>query len=190
MRCPPSPDHPAGRVVRAGTYGRDDEHLRQRYRCHLPDGTSHRFTPPLPRAQVPADAEPCAHCSEHRGIHHGDPAVGRKHRFPPAVVAAGLEKLSSGLSYAEVSIWGLRQIGIDPSLPRRRSDPAQPPLVYDTDAAAYVEPIPLPDPLGKAETTCSGRAARSACRPRSPGPRGGKVRTVPCAPRRSAATAR
>jgi hypothetical protein len=46
-------DHPAGKVVRNGTYGVRTPQPRQRYRCTPPGGgRPHDFTPVLPRHHV------------------------------------------------------------------------------------------------------------------------------------------
>jgi hypothetical protein len=106
--------HPGGKVVRSGTYRRGAKSPRQRYRC-WPDPsdktTSHTFTPALPREHVHLGDEHCDDCGEVRGIHHGETAVARRHRWSTKSVARGLYDLSMGKSYASVSRWAKRENG-------------------------------------------------------------------------------
>ncbi len=110
---PECPDHEQGRVARFGTYGQRTARPRQRYRCVYgtkSDGKPmwHTFTPPLPRDHVHDDGRTCAECDQLRGVHHGDTAVARQHAWTARVVARGLDQLSMGASYADVSRWALR----------------------------------------------------------------------------------
>jgi len=99
---------------------------RQRYRCAPIDGKRHAFTPPLPREHVDPDHATCAHCEERRGIHHGETAIARRHRWPTRVVARGLDQLASGTSYAKVSRWALRVAEVPVTKPRRAAPPPSP----------------------------------------------------------------
>lgn len=125
--APPCPRHPGSFVVRNGLYGKGAKR-RQRYRCSPPDGGKlHAFTPPLPREHVhPADG-PCPHCEERRGVHRGDSAAARRHRWPTKTVARGLARLAGGESYAEVSRWALRTAGISLAVPRRKASTSSTP---------------------------------------------------------------
>ncbi|HTU36573.1 MAG TPA: hypothetical protein VMF35_01075 [Acidimicrobiales bacterium] len=101
---PRCPEHPFGRVVRNGPYGKKP-HQRQRYRCY-PEPNSrqfHTFTPPLPRNHVHLGGESCPECEEVRGVHRGDLAVSRHQSWSSRVVAQALRDLAVGLSYANVS---------------------------------------------------------------------------------------
>lgn len=111
-----NPEHQNSRVSRYGTYGKRTDKPRQRYRCVYgqdDDGNElwHTFTPPLPREHVHAASGACAKCEELRGVHHGDAAVARRHAWSARVVARGLDQLSTGASYADVSRWALRVAG-------------------------------------------------------------------------------
>lgn len=122
-RPPRCPQHPKGRVVRAGTYGRGKaDRLRQRYRCdHGPEHTDacrpgcaggpHRFTPPLARRWIEGHgfADACDICAQPRGVHHGEPNAARGYTFTSTTVAAGLIRTSGGDTYGEVGKWALRQ---------------------------------------------------------------------------------
>ena len=124
---PPCPKHPGSHVIRKGTYGRRGHALRQRYHCTPADGSvPHHFTPPLPRDHVHARGVPCAVCGEHRGVHRGETAVARQHRWSARVVAEGLAQLSAGVSYGEVGRWALRVAGISIFDQRRASPPPKP----------------------------------------------------------------
>jgi hypothetical protein len=112
------------RVVRAGRYASSTPLPRQRYRCVRveldEDGNPRRdengepvvhrhvFTPPLPRAHVHPHEDGCAECEEHRGLHHGETAVARRHSWPTFIVARALRDLSLGSSYGEVGRSALR----------------------------------------------------------------------------------
>ena len=112
---PPCPAHPESYVVRNGLYGTAGQRRRQRYRCY-PDPTDktirHTFTPPLPRNHVHENEEHCDECEELRGIHRGETAGARRHTWSTRIVAVGLERLSRGESYADVSRWALRVTGM------------------------------------------------------------------------------
>ena len=110
------PEHTGSAVTRYGRYGKRTAKPRQRYRCRYgeaDDGTDlwHTFTPPLPREHVHEFGHACAECDELRGVHHGDAAVARRHAWSARVVARGLDQLSAGASYADVSRWALRTAG-------------------------------------------------------------------------------
>lgn len=111
QRAPPCPVHPGSRVVRNGTYGKRSPAPRQCYRCFF-DPTdkskTHKFTPGLARDHVHASGVVCDECDGHVGVHQGTVAVARRHSWPVGIVARGLEQLSSGASYAEVSRWAVR----------------------------------------------------------------------------------
>ena len=101
---PPCSKHPAGRVVRNGTYGVRTPQPRQRYRCFPPDdGKPHTFTPALPRHHVHEHEHGCVECEEMRGIHRGETAVARRHSWPTRIVARALSQLADAGSYADVS---------------------------------------------------------------------------------------
>ena len=120
---PACPDHPKGRVTRAGHYGRDKAgRIRQRYRCdHGPEHTAscksgcegkpHRFTPPLARRWIEGHgfADACDICEQPRGVHRGEANAARHHSFTSLTVARGLIRLSGGDTYGEVSLWALGQ---------------------------------------------------------------------------------
>lgn len=107
-------------MVRAGTYGK--RRRRQRYQCHPPNGDPiHRFTPPIPRDHVHRAGATCEICEERRGTHHGQTAVARRHAWPTPTVSAGLDKISVGAPYGEVSKWALQSVGVSLYKPRRKS---------------------------------------------------------------------
>jgi hypothetical protein len=120
---PKCPRHPRGRVVRDGTYGREQAgRVRQRYLCyHGPDHTEacdpncasgpHRFTPPLARRWIAGHgfADACDLCDQPRGVHHGEPNAARHHSFTSPTVARGLIRLSGGDPYGEVGLWAVGQ---------------------------------------------------------------------------------
>lgn len=108
---PKCPLHPDSHVVRDGSYGKRSPLRRQRYRCYPNPKNKkerHSFVPVLARQHVHVGGETCSVCEELRGVHHGDPAVARQHSWPAKIVARGLDMLSAGSSYAEVSRWALR----------------------------------------------------------------------------------
>ncbi len=110
---PPCPTHPSSDVVRHGRYGKHTAKRRQRYLCRPLDGSpAHTFTPPLPRDHVPSGHEQCEVCEELVGTHHGQAAVARRHTWSARLVAHGLDKLSSGDTYANVSNWAIRAAGV------------------------------------------------------------------------------
>lgn len=120
---PPCPQHPAGRVVRAGTYRRPPLPPRQRYRCYptpSDTGTFHVFTPPLPRQHVHVGEEPCEVCDEVRGLHHGETSAARGHTWSARLVAEGLSRLADGKPYGQTSRWARKQIGAPVEAGRRR----------------------------------------------------------------------
>jgi hypothetical protein len=107
--APQCPDHDGSKVVRNGSYGKATEKPRQGYKCFPADGSKpHKFTPPLPRDHVHDNEDHCDHCDELRGVHRGETAVARRHSWSTRIVARGLEMLSAGASYSEVSRWALR----------------------------------------------------------------------------------
>jgi hypothetical protein len=120
---PGCPEHPGGKVIRSGVYGRATAKPRQLYRC-FPDpsdrSTFHAFTPALPRDHVHDGEEHCGHCDELRGIHRGETAVARRHSWSSRTVAEGLSRLSAGETYADVSRWARRVSGSTRT--RRRDD--------------------------------------------------------------------
>lgn len=111
QRAPSCASHPGSRVARDGTYGTRALMPRQRYRCFYElDGAklSHCFTASLAREHVHATGVVCDECDGHVGVHQGAVAVARRHSWPVSMVARGLEQLSSGASYTEVSRWAVR----------------------------------------------------------------------------------
>lgn len=161
-RAAPSPvplcdeaEHASSRVVRAGPYGRRTR--RQLYRCFPANGDpTHTFTTTLPRNHVHRDGELCEICEERRGIHHGQTAVARQHVWPTHIVADGLEKLSSGGRYGEVSKWALAAVDVSVHKPRRAS-PQLLPLAPGATIGAHPRSVDIPvdlrrkPPRGKAE---------------------------------------
>lgn len=117
--------HPDGKIVRNGVYGKGDL-PRQRYRCTPPGGKAHVFTPTLPREHVSVDGQPCSHCDEIRGIHRGETAVARRHRFTTGTVTRGLEDLSKGQPYTKVSLEALKNSGYAIGSRRRRERSERP----------------------------------------------------------------
>lgn len=98
---PACPEHPASKVVRAGTYGKHNP--RQRYLCRPEDGKPHQFTPPLARETVsPGDS--CTRCDELLSPHHGPLTAARSTTWPLPGIAQALNDLSLGESYANVSL--------------------------------------------------------------------------------------
>lgn len=107
--------HPGGHVVRAGTYRKKAGTPRQRYRCYpdpLNKKTFHVFTPVLPRDHVHLGDQHCDDCDEIRGVHRGETAVARRHRWSTRTVARALYDLSGGASYADVSRWAKSEAGV------------------------------------------------------------------------------
>lgn len=101
------------RPSRFGTYGTRVAAERQLYQCQPkdPDVKLHTFAAVLPRDHVDRGNEDCAQCRELRGIHRGEEAAARRHTWSARVVAHGLDRLSSGETYASVSKWALRVAG-------------------------------------------------------------------------------
>lgn len=133
--APACAEHSGARVVRAGMYRHGTAQPRQRYEC---DHTGrcrascrptcpgkHTFTPALPRAHVHS-GEACAECLELRGIHRGEIAAARRHRFNARIVARTLSELSLGLSYGKAGMAAADAAEI-PLAARRRAAPAAPP---------------------------------------------------------------
>lgn len=117
---PECPDHPASRVVRNGIYGKTTAKPRQRYLCTPADGgLRHSFTPVLAREHVHEGHEQCNACDEQRGVHRGETTAAWSHSWNTRLVADGLERLSRGDSYAEVSRWARRATDTDHRRTRR-----------------------------------------------------------------------
>lgn len=93
----PRPGHEARRVVKDGHYGTPP---RQRYRCRAPDGTFHRFTPPLPREMT--DPCVCDECDNDVSAHQG-PAVPRHYEIPLREVAAAFIAVGAGATYTRAA---------------------------------------------------------------------------------------
>lgn len=87
-------------MSRDGRYGRAPTAQRQRYRCTAPDGSFHRFTPPLPREM--AEGGVCPTCDTHVAAHAG-PVVSRTYRHRLHLVAEALVAVGRGVSYATAS---------------------------------------------------------------------------------------
>lgn len=136
-------DHPASHITRAGTYGPDQKHLRQRYACHhigrcnatcaATCSGKHVFTPPIPRAHV-GSSDGCSECLELRGYHRGEMASARNHRFTARIVAWALADLSLGLSYAKAGKEALQAAEI-PLAVRRRVALVTPPKSHPRTSA-------------------------------------------------------
>lgn len=107
--------HEGTKVIRRGSY-KTAAGLRQRYLCESPDGTFHRFTAVLPRAQVAVDVH-CDDCGLPTPSNSGSEATARRNTFPMRVVFQTLRDLSEGRSYAAASLWALEASG----KPRGRS---------------------------------------------------------------------
>lgn len=96
----PCPQHPHGRVVKNGLYGKAP-HRRQRYRCYPSDGTkSHVFAGDTPR--LISEAGSCEHCENPIEQHQG-PRVARTWRFPVAQAGKALVMVGQGVSYTEAA---------------------------------------------------------------------------------------
>ena len=93
--------HPESQVIRIGTYGRGA--VKQRYRCTRADGSSHDFTPELPRGHVHIGADQCVVCGELRGVHHGERSAARQSSWSAHDVASVLTAVASGASYGKAS---------------------------------------------------------------------------------------
>ena len=91
------------------------------------DGSApHRFTPPLPRNHVHERDVPCSVCGERRGVHRGETAVARQHRWSARIVAEGLAQLADGTPYGETGHWALRAAHLSIHDQRRASPPPKP----------------------------------------------------------------
>ena len=153
--APECPDHDGSKVVRNGTYGKATPQPRQSYKCFPADGSKpHKFTPPLPRDHVHDNEDHCDHCDELRGVHRGETAVARRHSWSTRIVARGLEMLSMGASYSEVSRWALRVTNTKRT--RRLPDAAE----LDESAVDDTETEQKPAGKGK-KTTKSASTAKS-----------------------------
>src|SRR5665647_2663635 len=151
QQAPTCPEHPQSRVVRDGTYGKRSPSLRQCYRCFFDPADKsekHRFTPGLARDHVHASGELCDECDGHVGVHQGAVAVARRHSWSVGTVARGLEQLSSGASYAEVSRWAVRAeaaaAGVEPTRPAPK--PREVATVGPDTKAEEPDPVPPPKP--------------------------------------------
>ena len=108
---PPCPEHKDSTVVRNGTFARkrkDDgprSVSRQHYRCDPgAEGKVHYFTTPLPREAVVAGEASCPICDELLSPHRG-PLGGARHTpWTLKNIAQALNDLSTGGSYATVSM--------------------------------------------------------------------------------------
>lgn len=87
-------------MSRDGRYGQAPTARRQRYRCTGPDGSFHRFTPPLPREMTVGGV--CPSCDTHVAAHAG-PVVSRTYRHRLHLVAEALVAVGRGVSYASAS---------------------------------------------------------------------------------------
>ncbi len=104
-RPPDCLSHKLSNVVRNGRVGRPGTVPRQRYRCTPADGSDiHYFMTPLPREEVHAGVEACSVCDELLSPHRG--ALGGARRTPWTLknLAQALNDLSTGSSYATVSM--------------------------------------------------------------------------------------
>jgi len=104
-RPPDCREHELSTVIRYGPTGRKGTVRKQRYRCTPADGSDiHYFTTPLPREEVRAGVETCSVCDELLSPHRG--ALGGARRTPWTLknLAQALNDLSTGSSYATVSM--------------------------------------------------------------------------------------
>ena len=104
-RPPDCREHELSTVIRYGPTGRKRTVRKQRYRCTPADGSDiHYFTTPLPREEVRAGVETCSVCDELLSPHRG--ALGGARRTPWTLknLAQALNDLSTGSSYATVSM--------------------------------------------------------------------------------------
>ena len=85
------------RVSRDGRYGHAPAPLPQRYRCTAPDGTFHRFTPPLPRELTTGGV--CPACDTRVAVHAG-PVVSWAYRHRLHLIAEARVAVGRGVSYA------------------------------------------------------------------------------------------
>jgi hypothetical protein len=98
-------------VSRDGRYGSGQR--RQKFRCTGPDGTFHRFTPPLPREHT--DGGICDACDSALHPHTG-PVVGRRYSHRLRLVAEALVAVGRGVSYAHASNRARAAAGRNPIL--------------------------------------------------------------------------
>ncbi len=109
-RCPRQ-GHDGSRVSKDGTYSK---RKRQLFRCTLPDGSFHRFVPPLPRQHV-ADGV-CLTCDNPVHTHQG-PVTMRRGFYQVKEMAGALVAVAQGITYAEAArrvrsnYWGLHGSG-------------------------------------------------------------------------------
>lgn len=96
-------------MSRDGTYGRAQP--RQRYRCTAPDGTFHRFTPPLPRERSHDGV--CDACDSTVHAHAG-PVVSRGYQHRLRLVAEALVAVGRGVSYTRAAQRARVAAGRDP----------------------------------------------------------------------------
>jgi len=92
-RCPPCviPEHAAGRVVRAGLYGKRP-HQRQRWKCVPANGDPpHRFADVLPRQRAKIHA--CLECETHLEPWEGQ-QVARRYDFTTREIARSLIRVA------------------------------------------------------------------------------------------------
>lgn len=124
---PPScPRHPDSHVIRWGTYASGTPKRRQRYRCVPDEGAPHCFAPPLPRDHVHEGEDHCEACEDLTRVHNGDAAVARRHGWSSHIVARGLEQLSAGATYADVSRWARSVTGTNRTRGGDRQATAEP----------------------------------------------------------------
>ena len=97
--------HELSVVVRNGRVGRPGTVPRQRYRCTPADGSdTHYFMTPLPREEVNTGVEACSVCDELLSPHRGALAGARRTPWTLKNLAQALNDLSTGSSYATVSM--------------------------------------------------------------------------------------
>ena len=102
---PGCPDHELSTVVRNGRHGRSGTVRRQSYRCTPADGSDiHYFMTPLPREEVHAGVETCSVCDELLSPHRGAVSGARHTSWTLKNLAQALNDLSTGSSYATVSM--------------------------------------------------------------------------------------
>ena len=98
-------DHELSVVVRNGRRGREGTVPRQRYRCTPADGSGiHDFMTPLPREVVTSGVETCSVCDELLSPHRGVLSGARRTPWTLKNLAQSLNDLSTGSSYATVSM--------------------------------------------------------------------------------------
>ncbi len=102
---PPCPEHELSTVIRYGMGGRPETLRKQRYRCTPEDGSgAHTFTTPLPRGEVKTGVEICSVCDELLSPHQGTLTGARHTPWTLNNLAQALNDLSTGSSYAAVSM--------------------------------------------------------------------------------------